>query len=198
MKRYRILSVLLLTIIFHPLVYAQEHELNEKINETLDSVKIKLSNDTATYEQFLLLGKCVCNDIAKHQFTYPIDSVQQAFKKRNISFRKNYAWLNFMHFPISSLFIEDSLYNVFERQTIKLLNDKYRLFSERSEKYKIRQASELVCESIYRNTSENQSFYSKFINNDQNYIIINSEFINYHIEILRQYINEYRYNNNGW
>lgn len=109
-----------------------------------------------------------------------------------------------MHFPLPSLFIEDSLHNSLKRHTLELLNDKYKLLQGRSEKYHINQAVELICESIFRNTSNNMLFYQHFVNKNQNYTIMNinhaknNSWIEYNIEILKHYNNGFKYNNNGW
>ncbi|MFT4063076.1 MAG: hypothetical protein QM642_12055 [Edaphocola sp.] len=162
-----------------------------------------------SYEQFLFLGKCACNDLVKYQISYPFGSIENAVKKNNIPtnnsmFWKNYAWLNYMHFPLPSLFSQDSLKNTFEQHTLKLLDEKYKTLRSRSEKYHIKQAPELICESIYKNTHNNIKIYIKYINENKNYIIFddkiikNEELIKHYIGILKQYLKQDRYNNNGW
>lgn len=130
-------------------------------------IKDSLVKDQISYEQFLLLGKCNCQDIIEKQ------------SGKESLYAITFAALYDLRNPIPRLFEKNSVSNYFKPYLDSSLDVTLSQFRTDDEYYSHKKSSVLTCEKIYRQNDFNKLLYIKFISNYSNYNLVLSNRLEY-------------------
>lgn len=156
-----------MSLLFSVNIYAQtsSSENNDTIN--LSKITDALVLDQISYEQFLLLGKCRCQDI--------IDKNNNSENVFNNTFSALYDLRN----PLPRLIEKSCLQNYLESYIIESLKVTVKQFKKDDEYYSNSKSSILPCEKIFRQSNYSMQLYVLFVSNYLNYNSVVSNRLEY-------------------
>lgn len=169
--------VVLLFLLLSINTFSQYKYIKEEDFKMLDSVQIKLKNDTIVYKHFLFMKRCLCYDKMDNKLSVSSDVLK---------------WMHNLGYPLYIILDLDKVEKTINNELNDEINAKRKQLGRRKEKFYDISNKFILCESISSGTPKNRNQFLSIVSEIGNFDRYKYK------SAFENYLKNIRYANDSW